>query len=315
MSLGDIIAAAREDLRENQWLHPMLMQKLCSHEVKKTPGPGDWISASKAPTWCPRNHVIAYRLGLEMVDDIDADGHWRMDKGSAIHSVLQDYWLGPMGVLKGGWKCYQCARIMHAGEGDKVTPETAVRMPKECWYCGFQPNRWDRLSFVEPWCYYDKWGIKVRGRTDGVIVLPPYPDEILDIKSTGSLRFVLEEPRDGDVKQVHWYMASCDIKRARLFYIDPGAKELAGAVVEHQVFFDEHLFQAEKEKMIGLQKALLEAEEEVPDCPYGGEGPFGPCACTEVEVLWSSHGDRSGAPVDGNSDSGPDGSVPASFDY
>lgn len=299
--IGDIFASVREERKANEWLLPLLLEHLGTERTVDVSGPSDWLSASKVPSHCPRAHVMAWRLGVKLIDAWPAQSRWNADKGTALHIVIQEMWLGPLGWLRGGWKCHECARIHTTDMAPEVTPENSIARPDVCIECGFEPNHFDRFGYVEPWIK-DEFA-RVRGRADGIIELPACPEEILDIKSMGLFKWTARQGVPGDrswdirdgpkgdhVRQLHWYMGPSKIRHGRLLYVNPGERKLERAIVEHRVLFDPKLWHEEREKILGLRKALEDKTRPVPDCPNGGVSPFGECACVEVEGVWARHG-------------------------
>lgn len=315
MGIGDVMRNLRELREERRDVIPLLVEHLHANEVKKVPGPKDYFGISRLGTWCPRSHVIAHRLDLPLVNEIDPKGFWRMDRGTGMHLVIQEMWLGPMGFLLGGWKCSRpgCAHLHGSMDQKVVTFDSAVAMPDACVACGEKNGKWTRFHFVEPVVQFDE-GLWLRGQVDGLLQLPPHPMEVMDIKtsmnldkgyfrdgkSTPSLR---EAPKQDHIVQLHWYMEAGRFKQGRLLYVNPQAEELHDALVEHVIPFDPALMFREKEKIRALREALEDETRPVPACPYGGVGPYGECPCVEVEVLWARSGPRHRASVHGDHDS------------
>jgi hypothetical protein len=205
--------------------------------------------------------------------------------------VLQERWLGPMGWLKGGWTCNMCS-YMHGGENQdrwSVKFDNAVFLPKQCERCKTKWNRFEPFGFVEPYSGHEE-PLLVRGRNDGFLCLPGCGVEIMDIKTTSRIDLVKRAPRKDDVEQVHWYLDNEKLHRGRLVYVNPGAKAIEDAFVEHKVVFDPQLMQGQKEKVIGIRKAIKEKSSRIQRCPYGGKSPYGECNCVEVEKLWRRTG-------------------------
>jgi hypothetical protein len=191
MMIGSLFRKVREERKSHEWLLPNLLESLSSERLVDYPGPDDWLSASKISLVCPRAFVIGYRLNLQMVDQVDYQGRWRMDRGTAVHIVLQEMWLGPTGWLLGGWRCPECGRVHTKDMDPEVTVSNSITLPDRCIECSFEPNHFDRFGYCEPWIADES--VKVRGRTDGVLSLPACSDEIIDIKSIGTFKYT---PRD-----------------------------------------------------------------------------------------------------------------------
>jgi len=297
MAISDLIGRIRDAQEERGHLIPQLMKSLVFHEMKDPIGPKKWLGPAKAVSMCPRAMVMAHRLGIKLADDIDPQGRWRMDRGTALHVMVQELWLGPMGFLLGGWKCPKCALVHGTDETGVVSFRSAVPMPGECERCGLKNGKWTRFHFVEP--EFRDAACLVMGKSDGLLHMAPTPVEVLDVKTTDDLDKVYtrrdgtvvppvrEAPRETDVKQLQWYLDAAGLRSGRLLYMSPVASQIEKAMVEHQVPFDPAMMHAEKEKIRGLREALQEESRPIPPCPYGGAGPYGECACVEVAVFWA----------------------------
>lgn len=298
MGLFDVIEEAHAIQRDHEMLQPLLEEFLYEPRNTKIQGPDDWLPASAMGTWCPRWHVMAWRMGLrEATRDLDAQARWAIDRGTAFHRVFQELWMGPMGWLYGGWRCPTCGHLhisTSTGEKDTpliegwkspVTPKNAVLMPKRCERCNHKSSKFDPFRFEEPWCR--NMAEKVRGPCDGILHLPGNAVEFFDLKTTGNLKYVRKEPRIKDVIQLHWYMDAYDIRRGRIIYVNTGAKRFDEAIAEHIVPFDSTLMTKEKRKIRDLREALQKETRPVPACPYGGKLPFGDCVCVDLAVQWA----------------------------
>lgn len=287
MSLRDVFDEVAAVRKSHEWLLPMLMEGLGSSREVDPPGPKSWLSVSRVPTMCPRALVMVSRLGLPMVDNIEPQNRWAMDRGTAIHTVFQDLWLGPLKWVRGGWTCSRCAHL-HGGVGQdrwSVRLENAVFLPDQCEKCGQKWNKFEPFGFVEPYSVHED--IRVRGRNDGFLCLPGCGIEVMDLKTTSRLDLVRVKPKQEHVEQVQWYLDAEKLRRGRIVYMDPGAKRIEESIVEHKVAFDPELMHKQKERVRVLRKALEEESRPVPACPYGGKSSFGDCDCVEVAVLWA----------------------------
>jgi hypothetical protein len=303
MGLGDFIRELREQKDAGPlYLGPHIIENLFE-ENRKYLGPDMWFSPSQLSKMCPRAYAIAWKLGLPLVDRFDANARWRMDFGTAMHTLMQDIWGGDQGWLLGGWKCSECgsvegydpedrAEVMSHNEPhvDKVTVNSAVLMPKACPSCGMKPG-WRRgFAYVEPLLYDLESG--VAGWTDGILRLAASPLELFDIKTTAAIRYVLEHPDPDHIKQLNWYLGMAGLTQGRIIYIDRTAKFIHDAIVEHPIEFDQVLHMREKGKVRELRETLKAPKEDptIPSCPDGGAGRWGPCACAELESTWQAHG-------------------------
>jgi hypothetical protein len=290
-NLFDAYEEIVEEREKNSNLLPMLIERL--HEVKeiRPPGPSDYMSISKAPTWCPRNHVIAYRLGMNMVNEFNAQSRWYMDRGHGMHHVFQELWLGPMGLIKGGWACSECGHRHGVSESGEALVTTAVLLPEECESCGKPPGKWRRWKYLEPRVIDEE--LLLRGQVDGIFFHPPNKDDILDLKTiteSGMKQVKRNGPRKTHVQQLHWYLGASGYRRGRLIYMNIGEKRIESTMAEFQVEFDPDLHFKEQEKFRGLRQALQEKDRPLPRCPYDRALPWGPCPCSEAELVWDRYG-------------------------
>lgn len=287
----DVYEEIVEKRIETNDLLPMLIENLHSVETKPAPGLDDYISISRAPTWCPRNHVIAYRMGIDMVSEFDAQGRWYMDRGHGMHHVFQELWLGPMRMLKGGWACSECGHRHGVSESGEATPESAVLLPEECEECGSSPGKWRRWRFIEPRVKDEEF--KLIGQMDGIFHHPPHKDEVCDLKTltkSGMERVKKAGPRDKDVLQLNWYLHTAGYRRGRLVYMNIGETFIESIMAEFQIEYDPKLLWKEQEKFRGLRKALKDEKRRLPPCPHDRALPWGPCPCAEAEIVWDAHG-------------------------
>lgn len=295
MSLRDAINRIQEIRRDNEWLSDVLTEALHSERQVPPMKFDDWLPTSRVPTLCPRAQVMASRMNLELTDTWDPQARWRADCGSALHHVFQELWLGPLKLLLGGWQCPRCAHKHGVDENGDAWPSTSIFCPDKCSKCERPWKRQDPFRFIEPHARDNP--LKVRGRIDGLLRLPGYYPEIVDLKTT---RFVGSEPkpwsvyrapRQNDVKQLHWYLDSAQCSRGRIIYMDPSAKLIEDSMVEHKISFNPSMMHREKEKVRVLREALEDEGRPVPDCPYDRKFPYGDCACVEVESVWSGSRD------------------------
>lgn len=312
MGLGNLVAkgrqakakeeAPRANGRKDLWLEPRILEHLVdTREVTVTPDM--WLSPSVLSGWCPRAWTMAYRMGVTLVDDLGPDSRWWMDGGTALHSMFQEVWMGPAGIIKGGWRCPACSTTMGIDLDDtemvdthgseiiaKVTPQSAMTCPSSCEKCGFVPTWRTPFAYVEPLLY--DLEMYVCGWTDGILDWVDQEDELWDLKtktSADSMKWVIEAPEPEHVRQLNWYLDMAGMKYARVVYLDRTAKHLPGAFIEHQIEYDPELMAKEKEKVRGFREATKDPESSLPACPDGGETRFGPCQCRELARAWKDY--------------------------
>ena len=177
--IRDAIDAIKEVRRNYEHIMDVLRETLASERITKAPKHDEWLPVSRISTLCPRALVIADRLDLDLVDEWDAQARWRADRGTALHHVFQNLWLGPSKMLLGGWKCPKCAFVHGANENGEVWPATVVVCPDMCEKCGQKWRRQDPFTYVEPHSVDEQ--LRVRGRIDGLLRLPGYYPEVIDL--------------------------------------------------------------------------------------------------------------------------------------
>jgi hypothetical protein len=310
VGISDVLNEVKAVKERGDWLTPLLMEALCKRETR-TVRPDMWLGPSTitGDAFCPRAWTIAYRLGLPLVDDLAPDNRWWMDFGTAGHTMMQDHWLGPAKLIKGGWRCQRClhtvgidpedkTEVFSHGDPviDKVTAASAVHYPEgPCPMCGMEPTWREGWTFVEPTAYDTEH--LIAGWSDGIVTIPGAPDEVVDFKFVLSVAWKRKAPAKEHVSQVSLYGDMLGIKRGRLFYVERGKKHLMEAIVEHPFDIDPKVVAAEKEKVRVFREAVQAPKEEpsLPDCPNGGEGTYGPCPCRDLEAVWQAHGPRPGS--------------------
>ena len=295
MGLSDLIRDVHAAKAKGTYLQPYLLESLSKSEPKHV-GPDMWMSPSVISEFCPRAWSIAWRAGIPFADEHGPDNRWWMDLGTAMHKVLQEMWLGPAGLIKGGWRCPACGvvqgydpddltKIRSHGEDhmQKVTPRSAITMPDRCPQCGFRPNWRATFAYIEPLLY--NLDDRICGWSDGIINWPSsiQPDELVDFKVPLSLRWVKDAPSEAHVSQLSLYMDMANIPRGRIMYLSRSEKHLADASMEHPFTLDPQIVKREKEKVRAFRKAAKSPESSLPACPYGGARRFGPCDCTRLE--------------------------------
>lgn len=291
MNIAEMYKTIKDGEDDNFFIHPHLVDGLSIVRPVKLVDKDTWLSASKVPGMCERSIIIAHRLKVEFVDSRGPEDRWLADRGTYLHSMFQDKWLGPLKMLMGGWQCPHCSHVHTSNGSSEVTFDNSVICPDKCEKCGKKNDvRWNPFKFMEPWCRNED--VMVRGPCDGLLVVPFGGLEILDLKTVKNMAGVKRAPRENHVKQLHWYMDPSGIRRGRIVYMDPGAKKFSEAFVEHLVEFDNGLVQSEKERVLALREALKEENQDKPPpaCKWGGQLPYGPCECTQLESLWASHG-------------------------
>lgn len=291
MTLRDLLEEASQVRKSNEYLLPLILGELATSRQVDPPKHDSWFSVSRVPLSCPRAMVMISRLGLPLSDDRTPKDRWPADRGTAMHMVFRELWLGPMGWLRGGWACPYCG-YLHGGENQdrwSIRLNNSVFLPQRCERCDKPWRREEPFAFIEPYSVHAA-PLLVRGRSDGFLALPACAIETLELKNTSRLDLVKDKPNDDHVEQLQWYLDSEKLRSGRIVYVDPGAKRLEDAMVEHRVNFNAELMHRQKEKVRGIREALKDPTKAVPRCPTRGKSTYGECDCVAVEVLWARAG-------------------------
>ena len=262
-----------------------------------------WFSPSQLASMCHRAYALAAYKSLPIVKEFDVNARWRMDLGTGGHSVAQELWAGPTGILLGGWQCPVCGKVDGATylkepiywrggmRSQVVTLKTAIPCPEKCRFCSFRPSSAGHFAFVEPLLYDEYY--QVSGKCDGFLHPSIDAYEIVDFKFTSTLYHVRRAPYFQHVVQLSWYMWMAKVYRGRIIYIDRTAKKFRDAWVEHSIEFDDYFMDSERRMLNDLRNCIKEREifqdwkenPRFPICRNGGKSPYGgPCECVALEA-------------------------------
>jgi len=217
---------------------------------------------------CPRCEVYKAVLPPEKLPSarLDAITQARFDVGHAMHYWYQNKYLGPMGVLKGKWKCRRCHSVVKG-----FMPTTYCEKCTEEGRKGVKD--WE---FEETVVMSKKWNIL--GKTDGILV-PDDEEILLDLKTCKpSLFSTLKKPWPSAIYQVQVYMWLLKIKRGVLVYID---KSVDGSVPikEFPVEYSLDTINNTKGKITAFKLGM--ETKSLPDCLCRGRS-FG-LTCAQIE--------------------------------
>lgn len=260
--------------------------------------PDIWLGPSTVSGMCPRAFVMSAVMELPLIKVESLQSRWTMDRGTVLHQLIQDMWLGRARMILGGWKCDDCGHIHgidiedstpvgsgHEGEDtvvDKVTLRSAIPMPYKCEKCGMEPRWRHGFSYVEPMVY--DLPLRISGYVDGIIRIPDQNRlELIDIKGTSKkalARLRQRGPYLEHVIQVGWYLSMMGLSRGRVIYVARDEEDVSKAFLEKPVALDEKLMAQEKEKIRVLREEVKKKEPSIPTCPHGGQRPWGPCECS-----------------------------------
>jgi hypothetical protein len=146
-----------------------------------------------------------------------SSGQKVFDNGTSTHFWWQNEYFGPMGVLKGKWKCSVCGQIKE-GFMPREPCDNSIKIGIETeTSCNRLDAKW---IYEESEVNFTLNGIDVTGNYDGNIVLVR-DEEVLEIKSMREAFFnELKRAVLKDVKQVSIYAWAEGLKGIRVVYID-----------------------------------------------------------------------------------------------
>lgn len=170
---------------------------------------------------CTRQRVLAVERGTPIRDVLRAPLRVRFDVGNAVHDLMREEYLGPMGGLYGDWR-HGCGA-------------TAMgRLPLRCASCGGGGG----------WCYLEREiektiaGVTVVGHLDGMIESDAFGIGTLQIKSMESAVFRHKRlPLPAHVWTEKAYLWLTGLRWGRILYVSTGLEEKT-AVRDYVVRYD-----------------------------------------------------------------------------
>ena len=136
-----------------------------------------------------------------------------------------------------------------------------TRRPERCDECGGT----DEDQFVNEELEFDWPDLRLTGHCDGILAWsaldPDAEDEVLELKTASDRSFDSVNPALGGkpyqdhVIQLHCYMAGTGLRRGRIVYIRKGDHQIRESLVEHEVAFDDALW----ERICDLASKSIEA--------------------------------------------------------
>lgn len=245
MSIGDIIAAHQSDTS------PGPMSVLADLGAAFATRPPDHRAEGWHPSqlmdMCPRAEILRQLLpdATRDIEKIDCRTQLIFDVGTALHSWWQEQYFGPMGVLKGNWRCVRCGyttsmttmplREHQCGstceDGSPVLSASAS---------GVRVGRNRVWRFAEVPVTSPEWGIV--GHSDGVYLLRGplgTVETILEIKTAGPSFWARGGyPYAENIFQINIYMWLTGKKKGVLLYIDKGGVNKDLPMMGKEIFVD-----------------------------------------------------------------------------
>jgi len=251
---GDVLSPIRDlntflskrvDNRADGW-HPSQLYDMCprAEMIKRLDGIENYIA-----------------LNLSNIADVTENNPESMrhavmfDVGNAVHYWIQNRYFGPMGVLKGAWKCLKC--------GNRIWGFWA----RECQNCGGVHT----LEFKEIPIHDPIHNIV--GHSDGIYV-PKWAkseddEAVIDIKTAGPHWWKTKYIDKKYVYQIMIYTGLMGLKKAILFFVDKASTEPC-PFYEHIMDYDPVPLKDAREKI-----EIFNA--------YAGKKEF-PMRCAECEI-------------------------------
>jgi hypothetical protein len=233
---------------------------------------------------CPRAYILEKLLPGSTKEPIDPNTRAKFDIGHSVHAWYQNKYLGPIGTLKGSWKCSHCDKVVEgfmpkthcpciSTECDTKCIWKSTGIERTCQICYKRPNEW---LYQEPHVYSEEFGFG--GHMDGIIVRNEQ-DYVIDIKTIETQAFSkLTMAQDAHKYQVNIYMWFSGIPRGFVLYVDKSSKGPL-PFKEFMVKYDSSIQQDVRRKIDLIQKC--ETDKVLPSC----EGKF--CKCSKVpEDTW-----------------------------
>lgn len=236
MSLGDIVALHRSGDQ------PEPLSIIADLEKAFYNRPADYRAEGWHPSqlmdMCPRLEVFKQLMPDVIVGSDKPDPRLQMifDVGTALHSWWQEQYFGPMGTLKGIWRCSKCgfrtstmttmpAYPHSCDKGDSVSGVPVVDASDMRRKIRVGANRYWKFDEVP---VVDKdWGIV--GHSDGIYIFgrgQTSEEVVLDIKTAGPSFWTRGGiPYPENVFQLNIYMWLLGKTKGILLYIDKGGFE------------------------------------------------------------------------------------------
>ena len=220
-----------------------------------------WIRASGFAMLCPREEVLCARERLTRVREIETDLLLIFEHGNGLHDRLQNSILPGVGVLRGKWICLGCG-TMQGGPPPKdcsVNTDWAIPRPEKCEKCESTEFRFFEVE------YYN-YELKLRGHTDGYLVLPGMSSiGVLEAKSIKPGWQIKNVPKMEHAVQLQQYLLLTGLQWGIILYWIKGENGTA-AFVEHFVERDEGTLDSIRKTILGIRSGITGGPLPEPVC-------------------------------------------------
>jgi hypothetical protein len=220
-----------------------LSERLGGTRIKPPMQPNDPIRASGIGWMCMREEVLRAKLLIPKETVNNANDDWTMGLGTALHYVLQNEILGPVGELIGDWRCLGCGQLMED-----------TTMPSERHSCQKWESDGSGWFYVEKTFVMDPGGLNIRGHIDGI-----HPSgDVWEFKSANP--YAMKNIRQGViypayVDQVHVYMAAVKAVQTRFMFIDKGGAGMK-SIFPVVVKYDPSIWDDIEKRVVQLREGL-----------------------------------------------------------
>ena len=168
---------------------------------------------SQMYSFCPRQKVLQFFFPKPEKELISPELNMIFDWGTAWHSVLQDSYFGPMGILYGKWTCMKCGYTHEGTQLNSPCPECGMGCRKQCkWEGGFGAadrdcrlcRIWGKWRYRELSVSHEE--LKMYGKMDGILEMDG-ARHLSEFKTMNSKKWAtLTEPEPAHVFQVQLYL-------------------------------------------------------------------------------------------------------------
>jgi len=276
------VKAIMEARKETETIVEGRLLKFLSHtEEQQT---DTMFRASGIYYMCPRAEVL--RSLIPKKDTISPALRAKFDIGHAMHHWYQNKYLGPMGILRGNWKCVVCGEVVK----DSLLPKT------NCSNCDARRYEYEEMYFVNT-----EWSIS--GHLDGILDIKG-KEWLMDLKTIDPSMFKsLKAPLPAAEYQVQVYMWLCGlpIQQGVVVYIDKSANDVT-PIKEFKIEYSEPTINEVKGKITSYKLSMANrtlpmrscescTNRKARSCPYSDEC-FNDDKCNALVSAWKDSSEK-----------------------
>lgn len=207
-------------------LGEVLRARLYSEKIVPPPSEDVIYRASGLGSLCEREEALKALHRIESKQVVNPDLQIAFDMGHGFHHMVQNKWLGPIGLLLGNWTCNACGHLHE----DAVWPGICVKCHSR-----------DDFTYQE--FAFESKEIGLSGHPDGILVLPGGHRVLLEIKTVNSKAFdylltYIKGPMPQHVSQVQAYMHFMKMQECHFLYVDKDRSQF----LTYRIAYDEQKF-------------------------------------------------------------------------